>query len=61
MKKEIKFHYDKLTPEQKLNEFLKLYFTAWELKLAGLKERSPQLSEEELNKKVAESFLNAKY
>jgi hypothetical protein len=49
-----------LTPQQKLDEALKLYFIARELKKAGIKLMHPEISKEELEKKISEIFLNAK-
>ena len=52
--------YKSMTPEQKLNASLKLYYSAWELKAAGLRELYPDLGEEEIQKKVKEIFLYAR-
>lgn len=49
-----------LTPQQKLDEALKLYFLARELKRAGIKLLHPDIDSEELEKKTTEVFLNAK-
>ena len=50
----------KLTPEQKLTQSLRLYFDAKELKIAALRKYHPELSEQEIQKKVKEIFLYAK-
>jgi len=50
----------KLTPEQKLTQSLRLYFNAKELKIAALRKYHPELSEQEIQKKVKEIFLYAK-
>lgn len=50
----------KLTPEQKLTHSLRLYFNARELKIAALRKYHPELSEQEIQKKVKEIFLYAK-
>jgi len=50
----------KLTPEQKLTQSLRLYFNAKELKIAALRKYNPELSEQEIQKKVKEIFLYAK-
>jgi hypothetical protein len=49
-----------MTPEQKLNASLRLYFSAWELKKSGLRAQYPGLTEEEINTKVREIFLYAR-
>ncbi|MDQ7816774.1 MAG: hypothetical protein RDU14_07070 [Melioribacteraceae bacterium] len=49
-----------LTPQQKLDEALKLYFLARELKRAGIKLLHPDIGRDELEKKTTEVFLNAK-
>jgi len=50
----------KLTPEQKLTQSLRLYFNAKEMKIAALRKYHPELSEQEIQKKVKEIFLYAK-
>ena len=50
----------KLSPEQKLTQSLRLYYNARELKIASLRKFHPELSEEEIQKKVKEIFLYAK-
>ncbi|MCX6167707.1 MAG: hypothetical protein NTX65_00065 [Ignavibacteriales bacterium] len=46
--------------EQKLIESLKLYFLARELKIIGLKMVNPNLTEQQIQEKVKEIFLNAR-
>lgn len=53
-------YYKHLTHEQKIIELLKLYYLARELKRAGLKALNPNIKTEELDKKKAEIFLNAR-
>lgn len=48
-----------LSGEEKLIQSLNLYFLAWEMKKAGLKMQLPELSDEALEKKVAEIFMKA--
>ncbi len=50
----------KLSPEQKLTQSLRLYYNAKELKIAALRKFHPELSEQEIQKKVKEIFLYAK-
>ncbi len=52
--------YQSMTPEQKLQIALRLYYSAKELKVAALKDLHPDWSEEEINKKVNEIFMYAK-
>lgn len=49
-----------LTPEQKLLQSINLIRLAKEIKKAALKKFNPNLSEEEINRKVKEIFLNAR-
>ena len=49
-----------MTPEQKLQIALGLYYSAKELKAAALKDRHPDWNEEEINKKVNEIFMYAR-
>ncbi len=49
-----------MTAEQKLKLSLKLYFDARELKKATLKQLHPELTEEEIEKRVKEIFFYAK-
>ena len=48
-----------MTPAKKLETLNCLYWTARELKAAGLRMQYPQLSEEEIQAKVREIFLYA--
>ena len=50
----------KLTPEQKLEEALKLYHSARELKIAAMKKFHPELSDKEINEKVKKVFFYAR-
>ncbi|MEW6653084.1 MAG: hypothetical protein AB1394_06385 [Bacteroidota bacterium] len=50
-----------LTAEQKLIESLRLYFLARELKKAALKALEPNMSDDEIEKKVKEIFSNANH
>jgi hypothetical protein len=50
----------KLTPEQKLAQSIRLYWYARELKRAGLKMIYPELSKDEIEKKVRDIFLYAR-
>jgi hypothetical protein len=50
----------KMTPEQKLNTALRLYYSARELKASGLRMQYPGLTEEEIENKVKEIFLYAR-
>ena len=49
-----------ITPENKLKLSLKLYFTARELKRAGLKMLHPEWSNDKTEMKVKEIFLYAR-
>ena len=49
-----------MTPEQKLRVALRLYYSARELKAAGLRARNPDWNEAEIQAKVKDVFLNAK-
>jgi len=49
----------KLTAEQKIRAALDLYYSARELKAAGLRTMHPGMSKEEIDKKVREIFLYA--
>lgn len=51
---------EKLTPEEKLNVSLDLYWSAREFKKAALKKEFPDLSEEEIETKVKEIFMYAR-
>jgi hypothetical protein len=48
-----------MTPTQKIEAFLSLYWTARELKAAGIRATHPELSETEVQKQVKEAFLYA--
>ncbi|MBA4317777.1 MAG: hypothetical protein C0412_05195 [Flavobacterium sp.] len=48
-----------LTPDEKLNLSLDLYWSVWELKKAALKNEFPDLSDAELETKVKEIFIYA--
>lgn len=49
-----------MTPEKKLRLMQRLYYSAWELKAAALKEMNPQWSESEIRTKVKEAFIYAR-
>ena len=49
-----------MTPEQKLRVALRLYYSARELKAAGLRARNPDWNEAEIQAKVKDVFLNMK-
>jgi len=49
----------KLTAEQKIRAALDLYYSARELKAAGLRAMHPGMSKEEIDRKVREIFLYA--
>jgi hypothetical protein len=57
---EQKKSYQAMTPEQKLRVALDLYYSAKELKAAGLKRQHPDWSTEKINQKVREIFLYAR-
>ncbi len=48
-----------MTPTQKLKAWTSLYWTARSLKAAGIRMKSPHLTEEEVEKEVREAFLYA--
>ena len=48
-----------MTPEQKLNAAMRLYWSARELKAAGFRHFHPDWSEEEIQKSVRYAFLTA--
>jgi len=52
--------YQSMTPEQKLQNALRLYRSAWQLKAAALRHEHPGWTEKELQEKVREIFLNAR-
>lgn len=49
----------RMTPEQKLATAEELWRTAWELKAAGERMLYPDLSEEQIHKRVRRIFLRA--
>lgn len=49
-----------MTPEQKLDAALSLYYSARELKAAALRAEYPNLNEKEIQEKVREIFLYAR-
>ena len=49
-----------MSAEKKLNLSLKLYFDARELKKATMKQLHPELTEEEIEKRVKEIFFYAR-
>jgi hypothetical protein len=49
-----------MTPEQKLNVALELYYSARELKAAGLRSQNPGWTDEMIQDKVREIFLYAR-
>ena len=52
--------YQTMTPEKKLQVALDLYYSAKELKAAGLKQQHPERSAEKIRQKVREIFLYAR-
>ena len=60
MHPEQKKSYQAMTPEKKLRVASDLYYSARELKAAGLKRRHPDWSAEKINQKVREIFLYAR-
>ena len=51
--------YSKMSFLEKLEQVFKLRETAWAIKAAGIKSRNPELTEEEIQKKVKQAFLYA--
>jgi len=49
-----------MAPEQKLNIALRLYYSARELKMAGLRVQHPDWNEEMIKDKLREIFLYAR-
>ncbi len=49
-----------LTPDQRLNEALKLYHSAKELKIAAIKKFHPELSDKKIKEKVKKIFFYAR-
>ena len=60
MHPEQKKSYQAMTPEQKLQIALDLYYSAKELKAAGLKLKHPEWSTEKISQKVREIFMYAR-
>ena len=52
--------YQAMTPEQKLQRALDLYYSARKIKAAALKNQHPDWSTEKINQKVREIFLYAR-
>ena len=52
--------YQAMTPEQKLLVALNQYYSAKELKAAGLKRQHPEWSSEKISQKVREIFMYAR-
>ena len=52
--------YQTMTPEKKLQVALDLYYSAKELKAAGLKQQHPEWSAEKIRQRVREIFLYAR-
>jgi hypothetical protein len=50
----------RLSPEEKIHIMMQLYWTARQLKEAGLRMAHPDLSDEEIRTLVHESFLYAR-
>ena len=46
-----------MTPEQKLNAAMRLYWSARELKSAGLRDQHPDWTEEQIQQEVRRVFL----
>ncbi len=60
MHPEQKKTYLAMTPEKKLQVALGLYYSAKEIKVAGLKRQHPEWSMEKINQKAREIFLYAR-
>jgi hypothetical protein len=52
--------YRLMPPSQKLRIALRLYYSAWQLKEAGLRLQHPDWTEKELHEKTKEIFLYAR-
>lgn len=52
--------YRAMTPAQKLEVVRGLYNTAWQFKAAGLRLQHPEWTEEQIESKVREIFINAR-
>jgi len=55
----LKNTYKNISPEQKLKQALLLYENARELKKAAIKKYNPELTGDQIEKKVRELFNNA--
>ena len=60
MHPEQKKSYQTMTPEKKLQVAMDLYYSAREIKAAGLKRQHPEWSSEKIDQKVREIFLYAR-
>jgi hypothetical protein len=49
-----------MTPEQKLRLAMNLYYSAWEIKAAWLRELHKDWSDEQIEQAVREIFVNAR-
>ncbi len=56
----VKNRFKNMTPEKKLNLSLKLYYSAYKLKISAMKQFYPNLTDEEIEKKVKEIFFYAR-
>jgi len=50
----------RMTVEQKLNVSMALFHSAWQLKYAAIRQFHPELSDDEVRRKVKEAFLYAR-
>jgi hypothetical protein len=50
----------KMTPEQKLRLAMNLYYSAWEIKAAWLRELHKDWSDKQIEQAVREIFVNAR-
>ena len=50
---------EKMSPQEKWNEVLRLRETAWQLKVAFLKAQNPNWTDEQIKEKVKKIFLYA--
>jgi hypothetical protein len=60
MEPEQKRIFQAMTAEQKLNIALKLYYSAMELKAAGLQAENPEWGKEKIKEQVRKIFLYAR-
>jgi hypothetical protein len=51
--------FQKMTPEQKLHLSMRLYYSAWELKSAWLRQIHPDWTQEQIQQEVRRIFTNA--